>query len=135
MDRPSPNLSWNELKCQDGTEYPHMFRTDTTRLINLVESFEALRAKLGPLVVLSAYRSREYNKKIAGAQRSQHVEGRALDIKTPKGMKPRELFDTLVNLANVTPIRGIGLYRWGCHFDVRPQTNLSLWKDNGSGEI
>lgn len=114
-----------------------MYRKDQTRLPNLVEAFEALRTKLGnkPLVILSAYRHSAYNKKIGGALKSQHSEGRALDIKTPKGMKPRELFDIMVSLANSTPIRGVGLYRWGCHMDVRPQTRLSLWKDNGIGEI
>jgi uncharacterized protein YcbK (DUF882 family) len=114
-----------------------MFRNDVTRLPNLVEAFEALRVKLGnkPLVVLSAYRHPQYNKKIGGALKSQHTEGRALDIRTPKGMTPRELFDVMVNLSNSTPIRGIGLYKWGCHMDVRPQQKLSLWKDNGMGEI
>lgn len=138
MDKgPSKNLSWAELECKDGTEYPHSFRNDVTRLPNLVESFEALRIELGnkPLTVLSAYRTPEYNKKIGGARKSQHTEGRALDIRTPKGMKPRELFNVLVNLANKTPIRGIGLYRWGCHMDVRPQQKMTLWKDNGIGDI
>jgi uncharacterized protein YcbK (DUF882 family) len=137
IDPPSQFLSWDELACKDGTEYPHMYRQDVTRLVNLVESFEALRSKLDnkPLIILSAYRTPQYNKKIGGALKSQHTEGRALDIRTPKGMKPRELFDILVSLSNVTPIRGVGLYRWGCHMDVRPQTRLSLWKDNGIGDI
>lgn len=137
MDNPSPFLSWNELSCHDGTEYPHMYRTDQTRLLNLVEAFEAVRAELGnkPLTILSAYRHPQYNKKIGGAPKSQHCEGRALDIKTPKGMTPRELFDVIVNVSNKTPIRGIGLYKWGCHMDVRPQQKLSMWKDNGIGEI
>ena len=137
MDKPSAHVSWDELACKDGTEYPHMFRDDVTRLPNLMESFETLRAYLGdkPLVILSAYRTPQYNKKIGGAARSQHTEGRALDIRTPKGMKPRDLFNILVNLSNRTPIRGVGLYRWGCHIDVRPQQKLSVWKDNGIGDI
>jgi uncharacterized protein YcbK (DUF882 family) len=136
MDRPSEHLSWAELACKDGTEYPHSFTLDVTRLPNLVEGFEALRQQIHqPLIVLSAYRTPQYNKLIGGASRSQHTEGRALDIRTPKGLTNRQLFDQLVNLSNVTPIRGIGLYRWGCHFDVRPQTRLSIWKDNGIGDI
>lgn len=136
MDNPSPHLSWKELACHDGTEYPHMFRKDQTRLLNLVEAFEGLREKIGqPLIVLSAYRTPEYNRKIGGVGKSQHCEGRALDIKTPKGMTPRELFDIMANVSNSTPLRGIGLYRWGCHMDVRPQQRLSLWKDNGIGDI
>ena len=114
-----------------------MFRNDQTRLPNVIEAFEALRERLGnkPLVVLSAYRHPAYNKKIGGAPKSQHTEGRALDIRTPKGMKPRELFDIMVDLSNKTPIRGVGLYKWGCHMDVRPQKRVSLWKDNGVGDI
>lgn len=137
MENPSTHVSWNELQCHDGTDYPYMYRDDVTRLPNLMEAFEALRSKLGdkPLTILSAYRTPQYNKKIGGATRSQHTEGRALDIRTPKGMTPRQLFDVIVGLSNSTPIRGVGLYRWGCHMDVRPQTRLSLWKDNGIGDI
>ena len=133
---PSKYVKWGELACKDGTPYPHSYTLDQTRLPNLIESFEALRAQLNqPLVILSAYRTPQYNKLIGGAARSQHTEGRALDIRTPKGLTPRHLFDIMLSLANSTPIRGVGLYRWGCHMDVRPQTRVSVWKDNGIGDI
>lgn len=137
MEQPSPHVTWDELRCNDGTDYPFMFRSDITRLPNLMEAFEALRATLGnkPLRILSAYRTPTYNKLIGGVSKSQHTEGRALDIRTPKGMTPQELFDIMVGLAQHTPIRGIGKYRWGCHMDVRPQPTLSLWKDNKTGDI
>ncbi len=136
MDQPSEHLSWAELECRDGTPYPHSFTLDQTRLPNLIEGFEALRQQLDqPLTILSAYRTPQYNKLIGGVSRSQHTEGRALDIKTPKGMTNRQLFDVIVGLASKTPIRGVGLYKWGCHFDVRPQQKLSMWRDNGVGDI
>ena len=134
-EAPSAHLNWSELDCHDGTEYPFSYTTDVSRLPNLIEGFEALRNKLGPLQVLSCYRTPDYNRKIGGAPSSQHIQGRAIDIRTPKDLTPRELFDVILALANSTPIRGIGLYKWGCHMDVRPQTRLSIWRDKGIGEI
>jgi hypothetical protein len=46
-----------------------------------LDKLQALRDRLGkPLIVLSAYRSKEHNKAVGGAQHSKHMEGRAFDI-------------------------------------------------------
>lgn len=46
-----------------------------------MDKLQALREKLGkPLIVRSAYRSREHNKAVGGAKASKHVEGTAFDI-------------------------------------------------------
>jgi hypothetical protein len=49
--------------------------------VRAMDALQALRDRLGkPLIVRSAYRSPEHNKRVGGAPRSRHVEGDAFDI-------------------------------------------------------
>ncbi len=41
---------------------------------------EPIRAKYGPIVISSGYRSKTLNHYIGGALKSQHLEGKAVDI-------------------------------------------------------
>lgn len=119
-DGPSAHLAWTELACKDGTPYPRAWRS--TRAVKLARLFEAFRAYIGvgPLVVLSGYRTPEHNRSIGGARASQHVEGLALDIRTPIRWwrqsfhgKAKLFFD------DSDLCRGLGLYPWGVHLDAR----------------
>ncbi|OUS03953.1 peptidase M15 [Rhodobacterales bacterium 52_120_T64] len=67
------NFSPQEISCRgDGT-----IRVDEVAL----DKLQALREKLGvPLIVHSAYRSPEYNRKVGGAEHSMHLQGAAFDI-------------------------------------------------------
>jgi uncharacterized protein YcbK (DUF882 family) len=128
---PSEHLSWKELGCHDGTPYPEKWTGD--RLPPLVAAFEALRASWGsPLKVLSAYRSPNWNLKVGGANLSQHVEGRALDIAPLEGFHggvDADDFHTFVEkqLKGLPQVKGFGRYPWGCHIDVRPRATLISW--------
>lgn len=128
---PSLHLSWKELGCKDGTPYPTEWRTN--RAIQLAEVFELLRKICGnqPLQILSAYRTPAHNKSIGGAQNSQHMQGRALDIKPPIGFPLRILYNHVYELAGMTAIRGIGMYPTFVHIDIRPTERLIAW--NGKG--
>lgn len=124
MNGPSPHLSWAELACADGTAYPQEWRA--TRAVTLARAFEALRDAVGhPLVVLSGYRTPSYNKRIGGARLSQHVEGRAVDLRPPDGWTP----DDLAKWAKDCPgITGLGIYPTFMHIDTRPAARLHLWR-------
>lgn len=133
-DRPSTHLTWEELACHDEarTPYPELWRTD--RLPDLVEAFERLRTTWGkPIRVLSAYRTPEYNRAVGGAELSQHVEGRALDVAPPEGVPLRAFWVRCQDLARLTKIRGLGLYErpegkgW-VHLDTRPSNVLRFWR-------
>lgn len=86
------------------------------RLRPLCALLERLRADLGgaPVAVLSGYRTADYNRAIGGAPHSQHVEGRAADVSV-RGRTPEEVRDAAVRLG----FRGVGVYDWGVHVDVR----------------
>lgn len=128
MTGPSPHLSFEELRCHDAarTPYPEAFIRDG-RLAVLARAFEALRHKAGdrPLVVLSAYRTKAHNASIPGAARnSQHVHGRALDLRPPTGMTPAQL-GALAR--QISDIRGLAVYPTFLHIDVRPSSRLVVW--------
>ena len=133
MPGPSAHLTWDELRCRDRmrTAYPLDYRTDPTRLPRLAEAFEQVRGMWGvPLRVLSAYRTPAYNRQIGGAARSQHVEGRALDLQPPGDLTAREFFAAVVRLAAARPdlgiryVQGYGT-RGFVHIDVRPTEALA----------
>lgn len=81
---PSEHLSWKEMACRDGTPYPAEWEK---RALILGRAFEAIRAECGgkPIKVLSAYRPKTYNFRVGGMRASQHIEGRALDLRPPAG--------------------------------------------------
>jgi uncharacterized protein YcbK (DUF882 family) len=127
MANPSKHVSWTELQCKDGTGYPDKYRL--TRLPQLLSAFETIRAAFGdkPITILSAYRTPEYNKKIGGARFSQHIEGRALDLRPPNGISVDEFFEVIRKFAPELKIGGIGKYPTFVHIDTRPSDKLVIW--------
>lgn len=131
MKGPSPHLSWNELRCKDGTPYPEVLRG--FRVTKLSEAFETIRSAFGnkPIRVLSAYRTPEHNRKIGGARNSQHIQGRALDLRPPNGYTVKQFYDVIKAIAPDCGIKGIGLYRTFVHIDIRSTSQISYWKGTG----
>lgn len=74
----TPHFSYKEAACKDGTPVPRYLRY---RARNHAFNLERLRQKLGgrPIVVLSWYRHRRYNRSVGGASRSQHIKACATD--------------------------------------------------------
>ena len=129
---PSAHLTWRELACHDDacTAYPAEWRDN--RALVLAAVFEALRRACGarPLRVLSGYRTPHHNRAVGGTRRSQHVEGRAIDVAPPVGTTA-QLFHAHVRDLARTDLRvgGVGYYGWGVHIDTRPrrQGRLVAW--------
>lgn len=134
---PSQHLYWTELACHDGTPYPTPWRE--TRAVTLAATFEAVRTLLGDvaMVITSGYRTPAYNATLEGAaQKSQHVQGRALDVWHPL-LEPREMFLRIrraQRAGQLPSLGGLGLYRTFLHLDVRPQSpagHLATWAGKG----
>jgi len=123
MNGPSPHLSWAEIACHDRarTPYPERWRASGGRAEILARCFEAIRERLGnqPLTVLSGFRTTDWNQRVGGAPNSFHMQGMAIDIKTPVGMTPDEMVQIAADIAESLPIGGIGRYPWGIHVDIR----------------
>lgn len=124
---PTPHISWRELACADGTPYPSAWRIP--RAVPLALEFEEIRRRCGgkPITILSAFRTREHNRRVGGARLSQHPEGRALDL-SKVGIGIIRLWEVANDVAKERGvIRGLGLYPWGVHIDTRPAPRLAVW--------
>ena len=124
----SLHISWNELRCKDGTPYPAEFISDG-RIIELVVMFERIRFVINePLIINSAYRTVSYNKRVGGSPKSQHLLGKALDIQAPKNMSAALFFEILKERHEEFGIRGLGKYKTFCHCDIRDSDKLITWE-------
>ena len=126
---PSEHLSWAEMACHEGTPYPAEWRND--RAVELARAFERIRELCGfALIVNSGYRTPMYNRSIGGAKNSQHVEGRALDLR-PGVIGGRKALQMIRGAAETARreglIRGIGVYPNFIHIDTRPTGKAATW--------
>lgn len=103
----SKNFNLKEFQCKEGGQV----KLDETLLFKLQE----LRDRVGvPITIVSAYRTPEYNKKCGGSPKSQHMEGKAIDIQI-KDFTPAKV----AVLAESLEFDGIGIYSTFTHLDVR----------------
>ena len=109
-------------------EYPTEWIEE--RLRPLCEQLEIIRKALGDMSirVISGYRSPAYNKAIGGADKSQHMEGRAADIVVP-GRQASEVHALILQLSKDKKIKigGLGDYSNFVHVDIRPTKKLVQW--------
>ncbi len=133
----SPHLSWSELACHDPhkTPYPAEWRITPGR--RLATMFERFRAFCGgfPLTVASGYRTPAWNRLQGGARHSQHVQGRAIDLYPPRGMSIERFHQLARECSQIESslIRGLGLYGWGVHLDLRHSERLVVWNKVSAG--
>lgn len=116
----SDNFAVKEFACKDGSD---SVLIDT----ELVEILQKIRNHFGkPIIITSAYRNADYNRKIGGVSNSQHVKGTAADI-CISTVEPAEIARYA---EHIMPGKGgIGLYGNFVHVDVR--INRSRWKNFG----
>lgn len=113
----SANFKVKEFACKDGTD-PVFIDTE------LVEVLQKIREHFGkPVTITSAYRTPPHNSKEGGTTYSQHLYGKAADIKI-SGVTPKKVADYAKTL--LKNYGGIGIYNSFTHIDVRD--NCSRWK-------
>ena len=122
MNGPSDHLSWAEMACRNGVEYPVEWRS--TRAVELARAFERVRELCGfPIIINSAYRTAVYNDRIGGAAKSQHVQGRALDltvVPSMRGVRLRQILSAAKQARTEGLLTGIGVYANFIHVDTKP---------------
>lgn len=116
--RLSKNFTKREFKSKDGHPMPDDVLAN---IKELASNLQVLRDFLGePIRINSAYRSPAHNKAIGGVKNSQHVLGRAADIKV-KDIETKDLYliiDSLI-LDGKMKDGGLGLYDTFVHYDIR----------------
>jgi uncharacterized protein YcbK (DUF882 family) len=113
----SQNFRVREFACTDGSD-PIFIDTE------LVAVLQKIREHFGKAVTItSAYRTPTKNKACGGSTYSQHLYGRAADVKI-SGVAPKKVAayaETLLKNKG-----GIGIYSTFTHIDVR--STKSRWK-------
>jgi uncharacterized protein YcbK (DUF882 family) len=106
----SKNFKVREFACTDGTD-PIFVDSD------LVNVLQKIRSHFGKAVTItSAYRTPPKNKAVGGENYSQHLYGRAADIKV-SGIAPKSV---AAYAEKLMPTKGgIGIYSTFTHIDVR----------------
>ena len=106
----STNFKVREFACTDGSDPIFV----DSELVNVLQK---IRAHFGKAVTItSAYRTPGRNKAVGGETYSQHLYGRAADIKV-KGVSPQKVAAYAETLLKNTG--GIGVYNSFTHIDVR----------------
>ncbi len=114
--RLSTNFKVKEFACQDGSD-PIFIDSE------LVSVLQKIRNHFGKAVTItSAYRTPGHNKSVGGTTYSQHLYGKAADIKV-QGIAPKDVAKYAETLLDEG---GIGIYNTFTHIDVR--STKSRWQ-------
>ena len=114
----------SEFDSKDGAEMPSDVKMN---VIELIDNLNVLRQELGsPLYVNSGYRSPEHNKNIGGSINSQHLTGKAADIRSNE-YTPKQIKEKIEELIKVGKMKqgGLSAYNTFVHYDMRG--NKARW--------
>ena len=112
----SANFKVSEFACKDGSDTVFISLGLVSVLQQIRDHFEK------PVIINSAYRNDAYNKKVGGADYSQHKYGMAADIHI-NGVSPATIAEFVETI--MPNSGGIGIYNSFVHVDVR--TDRARW--------
>lgn len=104
------NFKISEFRCKGSRTLPNG-GIDPQLILKLEELRYALGGKA--VIINSGYRSPSHNKRVGGASKSQHLYGKAADIKV-RGVTPATVYNAADKLFN-----GVGRYNTFTHVDTR----------------
>ncbi len=111
------NFSLSEFECKCSCKMPEFVKKN---IIDLASNLQVLRDVVGRLDLTNAYRCKEHNADVGGSVNSQHLLGKAADVKSDT-VSPADMAIVIEDLMkNETfEIGGIGLYNTFTHVDIR----------------
>lgn len=112
----STNFNLNEFESKDGAKTPENVLSN---LKELVKNLQIIRNYAGAIKINSGYRSPEHNKAEGGVTNSQHIYGKASDLK-PLKITPKQLYNLIIELIGKGLIYngGVGIYDTFVHYDI-----------------
>ena len=116
--RLTKNFTKREFKSKDGSRMPDSVLDNVKELAS---NLQVLRDFLGePLRINSAYRSEDHNKAVGGSSNSQHLTGKASDLRV-KDLDSDDLYHIIEALISEGKMKegGLGLYNSFVHYDIR----------------
>ena len=111
------NFSLEEFECKCWCKTPEFVKKN---IIELADNLQVLRDFVGRLDLTNAYRCKEHNSDVGGSTNSQHLVGKAADIKS-ESIKPKEMAQIVDDLmkSETFELGGIGIYNTFTHVDIR----------------
>lgn len=112
------NFSWHEFGSHDGKAIPRKYMGHVREL---AKNLQVLRDHIGkPIKITSGYRSPEHNKRVGGVKNSQHLFGKAADIKVSR-KSTEAVYAAISDLIDQGKMSkgGLGLYDTFVHYDIR----------------
>lgn len=117
MTKLTNNFNLSEFECKCGCTMPEFVKNN---IIELAENLQVLRDEVGKLDLTNAYRCKAHNADVGGATNSQHLTGKAADVKS-ETKSPGEIAETVNDLMKNERFKtgGIGKYNTFTHVDIR----------------
>lgn len=123
----------DEFECHDGTDVPDNLLPNVIELASKV--LQPVRDVCGPIVVISGYRTPEYNDRVKGAKNSTHLTAEGADVRAAQ-MPHAEFVATvndMIQHGRLPRLGGMGVYRTWIHLDIRKAADGHLRRWNGKG--
>ena len=117
------NFNIEEFKCKGNLKGCDCQMPDDVynNIQELADNLQIVRDMLDePIKINSAYRCENYNRQIGGVSKSQHLKGKAADIKV-KNLTPDQVANAIEKLQEGGFIKkgGLGRYNSFTHIDIR----------------
>ena len=111
------NFSMDEFECKCGCVMPEFVKKNVQEL---AENLQVIRDVYGKIGLTNAYRCKEHNADVGGSVNSQHLKGKAADIKS-SDIKPKDMAAIVDDLMKCESFElgGIGIYNTFTHVDIR----------------
>jgi uncharacterized protein YcbK (DUF882 family) len=111
------NFSLEEFECKCGCKMPEFVKKN---VIELADNLQVLRDVVGRLDPTNGYRCKDHNADVGGSVNSQHLKGKAADIKS-NDINPEDMATIVDDLMKCESFKlgGVGIYNTFTHVDIR----------------